>query len=305
MRAKGPDRLARAARIGEDPLPVAAADYARLVVLAAIWGASFIFMRVAAPALGPVVTADARVLLAGLALAAWLRARGFDPQWRRHWRGYATIGLVNSAIPFVAYSFAALHMPASLSAILNSSAPKFGAAAGALWLGERLTVRKASGLACGIAGVALVSNPGGIEAGPMFAPAVAACLLACACYGLTGVLIRRLSPDAPSRGMAAGSQLAAGLLLLPFVPLWPPVESPSAPVLANVLALALLSSAVAYVLYFRLIADVGATRALTVTYLIPLFGVLWGSLFLGEALPAAALAGGALILAGTVLVTRG
>jgi len=305
MAARGPETAGGDSRNRRPSPLVAAADYARLVVLAAIWGASFIFMRVAAPALGPVVTADARVLLAGLALAAWLRASGLDAQWRRHWRGYAAIGLVNSAIPFVAYSFAALHIPASLSAILNSSAPMFGAAAGALWLGERLTVRKLSGLAWGIVGVGLVSRPSGIEAGPMFAPAVAACLLACVCYGLTGVLIRRLAPDAPSRGMAAGSQLAAGLLLLPFVPLWPPAEAPSALVLANVLALALLSSAVAYVLYFRLIADVGATRALTVTYLIPLFGVLWGWLFLGEALPASALAGGACILAGTVLVTRG
>jgi len=283
-----------------------AADYARLVPLAAIWGASFIFMRVAAPVLGPVVTADARVLLAGIALALWFRATGFDPHWRRHWKGYAIVGLVNSGIPFLCYAFAALHIPASLSAILNSSAPMFGAVAGAMWLGERITARKALGLAAGVAGVALLAQPGQIEtSNGGFGWAVAACLLACLCYGLAGVLIRRFAPDAAPRGIAVGSQLAAGLLILPAVPFWPPFAAPTPLVLANVLALALLASAIAYLLYFRLIADVGATSALTVTYLIPLFGVLWGWLFLGEALPASALGGGVLILAGTVLVTRG
>lgn len=280
-------------------------DYARLVLLAAIWGASFIFMRVAAPVLGPVVTADARVLIAGIALALWFHATGFDPQWRRHWKGYAVIGMVNSGIPFLCYSFAALHIPASLSAILNSSAPMFGAVAGALWLGERITARKALGLAAGVGGVALIAQPGQFDAAGAFGWAVAACLLACLCYGLAGVLIKRFLKDAQPRGIAVGSQLAAGLLLLPALPLWPPVAAPTALVLANVLALALLGSAVAYVLYFRLIADVGATRALTVTYLIPLFGLLWGALFLGESLPGSALAGGVLILAGTFLVTRG
>jgi drug/metabolite transporter (DMT)-like permease len=119
------------------------------------------------------------------------------------------------------------------------------------------------------------------------------------------VLIKRFAGGATPRGMAVGNQLAAAVVLVPLLPFVPPLGAPSALVVANMLALALLASGVAFVLYFRLIADVGATRALTVTYLIPLFGILWGWLFLGEALPAAALAGGVLILAGTVLVTRG
>jgi len=114
-----------------------------------------------------------------------------------------------------------------------------------------------------------------------------------------------MHPGASPRGMAAGNQLAAALVLLPLLPVLPPLSTPTPLVIANLVALAILASGVAFLLYFRLIADVGATRALTVTYLIPLFGVLWGWIFLGETLPAAALAGGALILAGTVLVTRG
>ncbi len=281
------------------------ADYGRLVALAAIWGASFIFMRIAAPPLGPVATADLRVLIAGLALAAWFHATGFDAEWRRYWKQYAAIGFVNSGLPFLLYAFAALHVTAPLMAVLNSSAPMFGAIAGALWLGERLTASKIAGLASGVAGVAVISDPGALSGAPMFGWAVAACLGACLCYGVTGAMIRWLAPRAKSRGIALGSQLAAGIVMLPPALLHAPATLPSLLVVSSILALGIVCGAIAYVLYFRLIADVGATRALTVTYLIPPFGIAWGALFLGEALPASALAGGALILVGTVLVTRG
>jgi drug/metabolite transporter (DMT)-like permease len=280
------------------------ADYGRLVALAAIWGGAFIFMRVAAPVLGPAWTPELRVLLGGLALLAWFRIAGIDPGLRAHWRSSLLVGGVGIAAPFALYSFAAMHAPASLLAIVNATSPIFGLAWNALFRDERVTLRKAGGLLLGVAGVALVARPAGIAQGPMFGWAVAAALGACCLYGTVGVLIKRYSGGASPRGMAAGNQLAAAVLLVPLLPILPPLAAPSALVIANVLALALLASGVAFLLYFRLIADVGATRALTVTYLIPLFGILWGWLFLDEALPAAALAGGTLILAGTVLVTR-
>jgi drug/metabolite transporter (DMT)-like permease len=281
-----------------------AADYGRLVALAAIWGAAFIFMRVAAPVLGAIWTPELRVLLGGLALLAWLRFRGFDPGLRVHWRSYLLVGSIGIAAPFALYSFAAIHAPASLLAIVNATAPIFGLAWGALFRDERVTLRKATGLALGIAGVVLIARPAGLATDPLFGFAVAAALGACCLYGVVGVLVKRFSGGASPRAMAAGNQLAAAVVLIPLLPFVPPLAAPSTLVILNVLALALLASGVAFVLYFRLIADVGATRALTVTYLIPLFGIFWGWLFLGEALPAAALAGGALILAGTVLVTR-
>ena len=282
-----------------------AADTARLVLLAAIWGAAFIFLRVAAPVLGPAWTPEIRVLLGGLALLAWFRLFGFDAGLRRHARCYLLIGTVNIAIPFVLYSYAAMHAPASLLSIVNSTAPIFGLAWSASFGDERITLHKGAGLALGVAGVALIMQPSGEVVDPQVAGAVAAALGACCAYGITGVLMKRFSAGASPRGMAAGNQLAAALVLLPLLPVLPPLAAPSALVVVNMLALALLASGVAFLLYFRLIADLGATRALTVTYLIPLFGVFWGWLFLGEALPASALTGGALILAGTVLVTRG
>lgn len=280
------------------------ADYGRLVALAAIWGAAFIFMRVAAPVLGPVWTAELRVLLGGLALLAWLRLTGFDAALRTHWRAYLVIGGFGIAAPFVLYSFAAMHAPASLLSITNSTSPIFGLAWAAALGDERVTARKTAGLALGVAGVALIARPEGVAQSALFGWAIAAALGACCLYGAVGVLIKRFSGGATPRGMAAGNQLAAAVILVPLLPLVPPLAAPTPLVVANVLALALIASGVAFVLYFRLIADVGATRALTVTYLIPLFGIFWGWLFLDEALPAAALAGGVLILAGTVLVTR-
>jgi drug/metabolite transporter (DMT)-like permease len=281
------------------------ADYARLVALAALWGGSFIFMRVAAPSFGAVLTAEGRLLIAALALAAWFRLTGFDSEWRRHAKAYAAIGVVNLLLPSLFYAFALMHISASLATMLNATAPMFGAACGAQFLGERMTPKKAVGCAAGLAGVFLVVGPGGARGEPMFLASVAACLAACACYGYNGVLMRRMAAGVPARGIAAGGQAAAALLLLPFAPFAAPAAPVGGLAIANLLALGLLGNALGFAMYFRLIADVGATRALTVTYLMPLFGLAWAMLFLGETLPADALAGGVLILSGTVLVTRG
>ena len=280
------------------------ADCARLGLLAALWGGAFVFLRVAAPVLGAAWTAELRVLLGGLALLGWFRLTGFDAGLRRHARFYLLIGTVNIAVPFALYSYAAMHAPASLLSIVNATAPIFGLAWSALFRDERITLRKALGLVLGIAGVALIARPPDAGHAPQLGWALGAALTACCAYGITGVLMKRFSSGASPRGMAAGNQLAAALVLLPLLPLLPPLSSPTPLVIANLVALAVLASGVAFLLYFRLIVDIGATRALTVTYLIPLFGVLWGWMFLGETLPAAALAGGTLILAGTMLVTR-
>lgn len=280
------------------------ADYLRLVSLAAIWGGSFIFIRVTAPALGPFWMAEGRVLIGGIALLAWFTLTGFDPQWRRHARFYATVGIVNSAIPFTLYGFAGLHLPASTMAFLNATSPMFGLLLGAAFGLERMGGRRVAGLALGAAGVALVARPQAGDAGAMFGWAVGACLLASFAYGLTGVVLKRWGSGVPARGIAAGSQLAGAAALFPFLPFSVPEAMPSPLVLANLAALGLLASGVAFLLYFRLMVEVGATRALTVTFLVPLFAFLWGLIFLGEPLTAGIAAGGLLILAGTSLVTR-
>jgi drug/metabolite transporter (DMT)-like permease len=278
------------------------ADTARLVLLAAIWGASFLFNRITAPVLGPVLTAELRTLIAGIALALYFGFAGFNPQWRRWGRQYVIVGILTSAVPFLLWAYAALSLTAGLMSVLNATSPMWGALWSAVLLRERLSGRRVFGLVIGVVGVALVTRP---EAGSDLAyPAIAAALAAAFCYGLAGAYMKRWASGVPSRGMAVGTQLSAGILLIPFIALSPPALAPTPLVAASMLALGLVCGAIAYLLYFRLIADIGATGALTVTYLIPVFGVLWGALFLGEAVSAAMLAGGALVVLGTVFVLR-
>jgi drug/metabolite transporter (DMT)-like permease len=277
-------------------------DLVRLVALAAIWGAAFLFVRIASPAIGPVFTAESRMLIAGVALAVYFRMVGFDTQWRRWWPQYAIVGLLNSALPFLLVGYAALSLPAGLMSVINASSPMWGALFSAWLLHERLSARGLTGLAIGVAGVALVTRP---EAGatPELLPVLAA-TGAALCYGLAGAYMRRWAKDVPSRGMALATQIAGALLLAPLVIAFPPVAMPTPFVAACLLAMGLLCGAIAYLLYFRLIADIGAAGALTVTYLIPIFGVAWGALFLGETLSLMMLAGAGLVLLGTFFVLR-
>jgi len=279
-------------------------DYARLLLLAAIWGSSFLFMRIAAPALGAVITAQGRILIAGAVLTIAYTLLGTRMEWRRYWKGYLLLGAFNATIPFTLFSFAALHIPASLSAILNATAPLFSAVFGVVLGAERLNARRGFGLALGFVGVIVISGLELVEARGSALLAIGACLLSGACYGFAAVRTARWSGGAPPQALASGCLLAAGLLLMPALAGTTLPASVPADALASLAALALLCTAFAYVLYFQLVGRIGATRALTVTYLIPMFGVLWGTLFLGEALPPGALAGGALVLLGTMIVTR-
>lgn len=277
------------------------ADYVRLVSLAAIWGGSFLFMRVISPQLGPLATAALRVLLGGLSLLVWFRVIGFDPEWRKHARHYVVVGIGNSSVPFSLYAFAALHVPAGYSAILNSTAPLFGAMFAALWLGEPLTPRRIAGLVLGVGGVTLVAWRGAGDFTPLVLISALACVMAAMCYGLTGIYLRKFTRGVPPLGIAGCSQIFAALPLLPGFAFVPAGFDPSPALIASVLGLGLLCSGVAYPIYFRLMADLGPTRTLTVTFLIPVFGVAWGWLLLREPVTPLMLAGGGLIVSGTLL----
>jgi drug/metabolite transporter (DMT)-like permease len=279
-------------------------DVARLLTLAGLWGGSFAFMRVAVPALGPFWLAFLRVALAFAALYAFAAMQGNIPRLRERWRDYLFVGIVNSALPFVLFCFAEQYITASSAAILNATSPFFGAIVAALWLKEPLTLRQAAGMSLGLGGVALLV---GWQPEPMSGVVLAAtlaCLAAALCYGIASVYAKFRMAAVPSSAIALYSQLAATIALAPAVAAAPLPAPPSVLVTVNVLALALASTALAYRLYFRLIANIGPARALTVTFLIPLFGVLWGVAFLGEPLASNTLLGCALILAGTWLATR-
>jgi drug/metabolite transporter (DMT)-like permease len=277
-------------------------DVLLLLTLSAIWGASFLFMRYLAPLIGPLATADLRILVAGLFLVLLFLRTGPALQWRARWRRYLVVGLVNSAVPFCLYSYAALTLPASVESVLNALSPCFGAVFAALWLAERLTARKIAGLVLGVSGVAVVAGLGSGDLAGSTLTAVLACAGAAACYGAAGVYLKKRAQGIEPRAMAAGSQLLGGLFLAPSLAFPPPLALLNPTVAAIVLAFALLCSAVAYLIFYRLVASVGPTKTLTVTFLIPVFGILWGSLFFHEAVTLATGAGAVLILAGTYLV---
>lgn len=277
-------------------------DLFRLTALGAIWGASFLFMRLLAPVLGPLWTAESRVAIAGVAMLGFLLATGRPLRLRAHWRQYLVLGALNSALPFALFSWAALTLPAGYSAILNATAPLWGALMGAAVLGERLTPRKTLGLVTGIIGVALLVRLGPARFTPELALAALACVGAALCYGVAGAYSKKHSAGIPPPLLATGSQLAAALVLLPFLPL-APIRGEVGPLIVGVaLGLALLCSAVAYLLYFRLIADLGPSKALTVTFLIPLFALAWGALFLGERISPVTVLGGGVVVLATFLV---
>ena len=278
-------------------------DVLLLLTLSAIWGGSFIFIRYLAPLIGPIATADMRMFIAGVCLVLFFRATRFSLQWRKNWKHFLVIGLLNSAVPFVLYSVAALYLPASMEAIFNSLSPMFGAIFAALWLGEALSVRKVAGLLLGITGVVVTSGLGTMTPSTTTLLAILACLLAPACYGLAGAYIKKRASGVAPRAIAGGSQLLGGIALMPFLLVSPPAASAiSVTVVLLVVAFAVLCSAVAYLIYYRLIADVGPTKALTVTFLIPVFAMLWSAVFLHEGVSASMAAGAVIILVGTFLV---
>jgi drug/metabolite transporter (DMT)-like permease len=281
---------------------VRAGDFARLVTLAAIWGASFLFTRIAAPEIGALANAAFRMLIGGAALAVYFRWIGFDPAWRRYIGRYTIAGLLTSALPFFLYGVAAYELSAGMMSVLNATAPMWAAVLAAVLLGERMTGRLMIGLILGITGVALVTQP---AASAGIAPlSILAALGAAFLYGLSGAYMKRFTVDIPSRGMAVGTQLTSGLLLVLPMLVWTPPAVPSVQTVGSLLALGLVCGAVGYILFFRLTADVGPTAALTVSFLIPVFGVAWGALFLGESLSLVMLAGAALVLLGTFFVVK-
>lgn len=279
------------------------ADIGELFALAAIWGASFLFMRLGAGEFGPVALAAVRVAGATLVLLPLLAWRGQWPDLRRHWRPIFVVGLSNSALPFLLFSYAALSISAGLSSIFNASTPLWGAVIAWLWLRDRPTLPRIAGLAVGFAGVLGLAwekasfKPGGSGW------AIVACLAAALCYGLSASYTRKRLQGVPPMAVAAGSQLSAALLLALPALWWWPTQMPSARAWAMVGLLAVLCTGLAYLMYFRLIAHIGAANTIAVTFLIPAFAVLWGWLFLGEALTGAMAAGCAVILLGTALAT--
>ncbi len=286
-------------------------DMFRLLALAAIWGASFLFLRIIAPVLGTFPTAFFRVLLATAGLLVILLLLRTRWDFRGKLGLCLVLGVINSGLPFALYSVAAQLVPAGYSAIFNATTPMMGVLIGALFFAEELTLAKIIGVFSGLGGVALLMRIGPVPFDTELLLGALACLGATACYGFGGFLTRRWinqGEGLDSEVVAFGSQLGATLCLLPLFGLSllnaPPVNWGDSTVWLSLLGLGLVCTAFAYILYFRLLADIGPVKTLTVTFLIPPFGVLWGVIFLDEPLSWAYVQGGALIALALWLILR-
>lgn len=277
-------------------------DLLRLFTLAACWGLAFVFIRVAVPYFGAVALVEVRAFLASAVLVAVAFATGVKLDFATHWKRYFMVGLLNSGIPFCLVAAAQSELTVAYAVILISVTPLMSAVIAAIWIKDPFTIPKALGLVAGIAGVALLLgwNPAGTA--PPTPWAVVAALGATVSYGMAGVYTKRYVSHLPSLEVAAASQLATGIMLLPVLLLFPPLAVPTLLAWGAAAALAVFSTAIAFLLYFRLIVNVGPVKALTVNFLAPLFGVSGGIFLLGEKAGANVFSGAAVILIGTALV---
>lgn len=271
-----------------------------LLTVAAVWGAAFLFIRVAAPVLGPVALIAVRMGLAGLLLLAYAAARKQAPR-RSHLGRFLVLGALWAG-PFVLIAVAELHITASLASVLNATTPMFAALLAIGALGEHVTRRKALGLMTGVAGVVLVVGWNALTLSDAVLLSAGASLLAALLYAIGGIYTARAFRGIPGLTVAAGQQLAGGALLLPLLIVAPPGGPVTLKVGLAVLGLVVASTALGFVLFFRLLAEVGPTSALTTTYLVPVFGILWGAIFLGEPVGWSLLVGLAVILTSVGLV---
>jgi drug/metabolite transporter (DMT)-like permease len=279
-------------------------DAGRWLLLATLWSLQFLFMRMAVPVLGSPLVAEARALFAAAFVVPWaiVAAQRIAPL--AHWRDHLVIALTNNVLPFLAFAWAASSLPAGYLAIINGTVPLWTGVFAAAILGERLGARRLAGFALGIAGVALIVNLGPVALEAATFLAALAALAGAALWGWAGVLIRQRMAKLAPMGIAAGSIAWAAVLLSPAWAVAPAPQAWTPEAAAAVIALGVLCSGVAYLPFFTLVRDIGPSRTLSVTFVVPVLGVLWGWLFLGEAVTAGVLLGAALVLAALVAVLR-
>lgn len=276
-------------------------DILRMLWLASMWGGSFIFMRVAAPGFGPVWLIEMRVLLAGLMFIPLVYRFKLLDQMKGHWGDFLILGCINFSFPFVLFAFASLYLPAGFSSILNATTPLFGTFVAFIWFKEKLTILRLVGFALGFAGVVILVGLEDFTLTSSLIAAIIAGLSAAIMYAFAAPYAKEKLAGVSPIATATGSLLAGAILLLPALPFTIPASIPNIKVVGAAIALAIFSTALAYLLYFQLLNNIGSTQTLTVTYLVPLFAIAWGWFFLGETVTTSMLVGGVLILSGVAI----
>jgi len=280
------------------PLP----SLIRLLLLGMIWGASFLFQRITVPAVGAAFTAAMRLALAAIMLVILLRVLGRSLDLRRQWRAWLWLGTISAALPFLCFAYAARSLPAGYMAVINATVPLLTVVMAALMLRAHPSWSKRIGVVVGLVGVAVLARYGSLGMNAQSLSAIGHCFIASALYAYSSLFIRQRHSSVDPLVLAGSSQLGAAIVMLPLGILNLPTRLPPGSVIASLLVLGLICTGLAYVLYFRLLSDVGSEKAVTNTFLVPVFAQIWGALFLGEHLTLAGAIGFALVLLAIALV---
>jgi len=278
-------------------------DTVLLFVLAALWGASYLFIRVAVPVLGVFPLVEARLVIGGVILLIYAVIIGRAPNFRKHWRKFLFIGLMNNAIPFTLIATAQLNVTASLAALINATTPLFSALIAAVWISDKLTRVKVIGLFLGIVGVGIIVGWEGLSLDDSRFVSIILLLGASVAYSIVAVYGKRYLSDMNPITVSTGQLMASSTMMLPLALANPPQNPITMEVIGAVIGLGVFSTTVAYLIYFHLIVSAGPTNAASVTLLIPFFSSLWGAIFLGERLLPNELIGFGVILLSLLLVT--
>ncbi|MES2512036.1 MAG: DMT family transporter [Pseudomonadota bacterium] len=277
--------------------------FIQLIALSALWGASFPLLRIASPALGPWVVAGLRCTLAAIVLTLLMVA--LRERWpaRATWPRLALVSLLTVVTPFVLFNWAALVIPSGYSAVLNATSPLFGVLAAAAVKEEKLTGLRLFGCALGFAGVALLVQLGPVTVTPAVVMAALACVVAAASYGFGAILMKRATLTHEPLPASAAVHVAAALILLLPMGAAVPSANFTLPAILAVLMIGTITSGFMYWISMRLMREISATAATSAAFMIPLFGVTWGGLFLGEKVTLSMLPGCVLVLLATALIT--
>jgi drug/metabolite transporter (DMT)-like permease len=277
-------------------------DTAILFLLAAIWGSSFLFMRICSPVLGPFLTIELRSLVAGLALLVYAFITRHKIQVKNLWKKYLAVGILNGALPHVLFATASLTLDSSFTSILNSTTPLFAVIAGVIWLNEKMTLKKLAAVFLGIIGVTVLIGWNHASLSFNFVISAFLCIIATMSYAVVGVFIKKAFKDVSVLSMSIGQQLSAALILMPFALTQLPSGHIPRNVIFSIAGLALMCTAIASMLLFYLISSAGPTKTQTATFLVPIFGMIWGAIFLKEKITVSMIVGLFIILLSVFMI---
>lgn len=286
--------------MANNPAPMQPKHLLLLILLAAIWGASFLFARISAPEFGPITFTSIRIGIAALALLPILFMKDHWQILRENLGLITFIAVLNSALPFMLLAFTTLYLSAGITSVLNSLVPIFSAVIAHYYLQDYLSRKQSLGLVIGIAGVMILMSDKLAFGNDTILP-LSAAFLSGLSYAVSANITKKKLSHVPPRLLAASSMFTAGILLIPFGIIGWPEQMPGNTAWMAVIAVALLSTAFAYLIFFWLIKEIGPTRTVSVTLIIPIFGIIWGALFLSESITLNIIFGTLVILVGAYL----